>query len=154
MLENDAEVPVEDLIKLYYPEQYKEMDLEVAELPADIELGEGGELVSGEDYTVVAHLDEEKHQNGTDVYDGVDGVASVESDIVHEELLAESADVLDDEEHKSLLEDENKDLTTDDLQYIRESAAPQGELEPGEMKQDSPVAESSISSSTGDQTLE
>ena len=57
MLENDAEVPLEDLIKLYYPEQYKEMDLEVQELPEGLEVDEGGQIIGNDVYAVVAHVD-------------------------------------------------------------------------------------------------
>jgi hypothetical protein len=99
MLENDAEVPVEDLIKLYYPEQYKEMDLEVAELPEGLEVGEGGEFVSSEVYAVVAHLDEEQHKNGTDIYDGVDGEVDEEAELNHGELHVESSEILNEEEN-------------------------------------------------------
>lgn len=99
MLENDAEVPVENLIKLYYPEQYKEMDLEVAELPEGLEVGEGGEFVSSEVYAVVAHLDEEQHKNGTDIYDGVDGEVDEEAELNHGELHVESSEILNEEEN-------------------------------------------------------
>jgi len=56
LLANDAEVPLEQLIKLYYPDQYKEMDLEVQELPEEVEVN-NGELIDDKVYAVVAHLD-------------------------------------------------------------------------------------------------
>jgi len=65
MLENDAEVPLEELIKLYYPEQYREMDLEVQELPEGLDVDEGGQIVSNELFSVVAHVDD-SIENGLD----------------------------------------------------------------------------------------
>ena len=44
MLENEAEVPIEDLLKLYYPDQLKLMKEEMGEVEAEVE-----EMVNGEE---------------------------------------------------------------------------------------------------------
>jgi len=100
MLENDAEVPLEELIKLYYPDQYKEMDLEVQELPEGLELDEGGQIVSSDLYTVVAHV-EGSLENGLDHVTDTKGMSVQEQDTSadcnkNDSLIAETLESLDD----------------------------------------------------------
>ena len=82
MLADDAEVPLEELIKQYYPEQYKEMDLDI-----QVDVVPDNQLVGEEVYAV-----EQVQENGlADLASDVDVAFSVEPAGDHEALDVESA---------------------------------------------------------------
>ena len=78
MLENEAEVPIEELIKQYYPDQFKEMDLEIQEV--------NGTEIDGVDVSVTVTQSSQELSNQMEE-EGLSTDNVVESEEFHIETL-------------------------------------------------------------------
>ena len=83
MLENDAEVPLEELIKQYYPDQYKEMDLDI-----QLDLMDEDQVVSHDMFDFVSHVEE----NGVSELEEQKEVTERKQEGADEELVLELVD--------------------------------------------------------------